>query len=135
MDSTCALMRELSSVLTGEDESGRTLCLEGRRPLRPFRLSVRTTAEQEIHQKDFVKHDVKLQEACVQHSIVTFSDHSDGKAFLEATVLAAIPPPFVYRANLGRQTHILGIFLHCALEGDDNILSLHLLMWKLRVYD
>ena len=46
-DSTCALMRALRRVPPGEDESETALGLDGRRPLRPFRLSVLTTAEHE----------------------------------------------------------------------------------------
>lgn len=46
-DSTCALMRALRRVLPGEDESETAFGLDGRRPLRPFRLSVLTTAERE----------------------------------------------------------------------------------------
>lgn len=38
-------MRALRRLLTGEDESGSVLGLDGKRPLRPFRLSVLTTAK------------------------------------------------------------------------------------------
>lgn len=46
-DSTCALMRALRRAPPGEDESETALGLDGRRPLRPFRLAVLTTAEHE----------------------------------------------------------------------------------------
>lgn len=41
-------MRALRRVLPGEEASGRALGLDGRRPLRPFRLSVLTTAGQKV---------------------------------------------------------------------------------------
>lgn len=44
-------MRALKRELTGEDESGTAFGLDGRRPLRPFRLSVLTTAEHEEKQE------------------------------------------------------------------------------------
>lgn len=50
-ESTCALTRALRRLLTGEDESGTALGLDGRRPLRPFRPSVLTTAEHKTIQE------------------------------------------------------------------------------------
>lgn len=43
-DSTCALIRALRRALTGDGGSWSALGLDGRRPLRPLRLSVLTTA-------------------------------------------------------------------------------------------
>lgn len=51
LDSMCALTRALRRVLTCEDESWRAFGLDGRRPLRPFRLSVLTTAEHDGRQE------------------------------------------------------------------------------------
>lgn len=41
-------MRALRRALPGEEASGRALGLDGKRPLRPFRLSVLTTAEEKM---------------------------------------------------------------------------------------
>lgn len=46
-------MRALRRVVTGEDASERALDLDGKRPLRPFRLSVLTTAEHEEERGHF----------------------------------------------------------------------------------
>lgn len=48
----------------------------------------------------------------------TFFDHSHGKALLEATILASVPPAFVHMAAFGSQTHVLGLFLYRTLHGD-----------------
>ena len=47
----------------------------------------------------------------------TFLHHAHGQALLEAAELAAVSPPLVHRAVLVSQADVLGIFLHCALEG------------------
>lgn len=46
----------------------------------------------------------------------TFLHHAHSQALLEATELAAIPPPLVHRAVLVCQADVLGTFLYCALE-------------------
>lgn len=47
----------------------------------------------------------------------TFLHHAHSQALLEATELAAVPPPLVHRAVLVSQADVLGTFLYCALEG------------------
>lgn len=47
----------------------------------------------------------------------TFLHHADGQALLEAAELAAVSPPLVHRAVLVSQADVLGIFLHCTLDG------------------
>lgn len=47
---------------------------------------------------------------------LTFLHHADTQALLEAAVLAAVASPLVHRTVLTGQTHILGVFLHGALE-------------------
>lgn len=68
--------------------------------------------------------DVMLRSAGgIEASNLTFFDHPNDKAFLEATVLAPVPPAFVHRAAFGSQTHVLGIFLDCALKKEQNVES------------
>lgn len=111
----CALTRALSRVLTCEDESCRTLGLDGRRPLRPFRLSVLTTAEHDGRQEAGLSgRTVRLRPE--HHSEVTFFDHAHCEALLEATVLAPVPPAFVHGAAFGGQAHVLGVFLYRPLH-------------------
>lgn len=47
----------------------------------------------------------------------TFLHHAYGQALLEAAELAAVAPPLVHRAVLVSQADVLGVFLHCALDG------------------
>ena len=47
----------------------------------------------------------------------TFLHHAHSQALLEAAELAAVSPPLVHRAVLVSQADVLGVFLHCALEG------------------
>lgn len=47
----------------------------------------------------------------------TFFDHAHGKALLEAAELAPVPPPLVHRAVFVGQADVLGVLLHCALQG------------------
>lgn len=47
----------------------------------------------------------------------TFLHHAHSQALLEAAELAAVSPPLIHRAVLVSQADVLGIFLHCALEG------------------
>lgn len=58
LDSTCALMRALRRALPGEEASGRALGLDGKRPLRPFRLSVLTTAEEKMKRATLFSSDL-----------------------------------------------------------------------------
>ena len=51
---------------------------------------------------------------------LTFLDHANAQALLEATILAAVASPLVHRTVLTGQTDILGIFLDCSLEKSTN---------------
>lgn len=47
---------------------------------------------------------------------LTFLHHANTQTLLKAAVLAAVASPLVHRTVLTGQTHILGVFLHGALE-------------------
>lgn len=47
---------------------------------------------------------------------LTFLHHAHAQTLLEAAVLAAVASPLVHRTVLTGQTHILGVFLHGALQ-------------------
>lgn len=47
---------------------------------------------------------------------LTFLHHAHTQALLKAAVLAAVASPLVHRTVLAGQAHILGIFLHGALQ-------------------
>jgi hypothetical protein len=49
-------------------------------------------------------------------SALTFFDHSNCEALLVSTVLTSVPSSFVDRAVFVRETHVLGVFLHCSLK-------------------
>lgn len=47
---------------------------------------------------------------------LTFFHHAHTQTLLEAAVLAAVASPLVHRTVLTGQTHVLGVFLHGALQ-------------------
>lgn len=56
---------------------------------------------------------------CVVTSL-TFLHHANAQTLLKAAVLAAVASPLVHRTVLTGQTHILGVFLHGALQKKRN---------------
>lgn len=48
--------------------------------------------------------------------LLTFLHHANTQTLLEPAVLTAVAPPLVHWTVLTGQTHILGVFLHGALE-------------------
>lgn len=105
-------------MLTGDTvvvTSWATLGLDGRRPLRPFRLSVLTTG---IMVNCYFQFSVTILivppfiRVCTE---LTFPHHAYSKALLETAELASIPPPFVHRTVLVGKANVLGIFLYCTL--------------------
>lgn len=113
----CALTRD-AIMLTGDTEvvtSWTALGLDGRRPRRPFKLSVLTTAETMTTDVTLGLGLPALIRVCARP---TFLHHADSETLLEAAELASIPPSFVHRAVLVCQANVLGIFLDCALPNE-----------------
>lgn len=120
LESMCALTRD-AIMLTGDTEvatSWAALGLDGRRPLRPFKLSVLTTVE--TMTADVTSGSTE-RARCADPGFpkLTFPHHADSETLLETAELASIPPSFVYRAVLVCQANILGIFLDRALRNKD----------------
>ncbi len=96
----CAFISAVMVVIgTAGAASEAFFGFDGRRPRRPFRLSVRTT----VNGRCLVCFDVDL---CDKLRL-TFFDHTDAKAFLESTRLAAIASSLVHSAVLVAQTGVL----------------------------
>lgn len=51
--------------------------------------------------------------------LLTFLHHAHTQALLKAAVLAAVASPLVHRTVFTGKAHILGVFLHGALEKQD----------------
>lgn len=51
--------------------------------------------------------------------MLTFLHHAHTQALLKAAVLAAVASPLVHRTVFTGEAHILGVFLHGALENQD----------------
>lgn len=120
-------------MLTGDTEvvTSWTLGLEGRRPRRPFKLSVLTTAEMMTTDVTLGLALPALIRVCAK---LTFLHHADSETLLETAELASIPPSFVDRAVLVCQANILGIFLDCALPNKHkNESKTHLLSSRTKV--
>lgn len=103
-------------MLAGDTEllaSWTPLCLDGRRPLRPFKLSVLTTAERKTPIMSLGSACPAGVRLCAQ---LTFLHHAHGETLLESAELAPVAPSFVHGAVLVGQANILGIFLNCALQ-------------------
>lgn len=56
---------------------------------------------------------------CCPVRCLTFLHHANTQTLLKAAVLAAVASPLVHRTALTGQTHILGVFLHGALEREN----------------
>lgn len=62
-----------------------------------------------------------MQTGCEVTDIsLTFLHHAHSQTLLKAAVLAAVASPLVHRTVLAGQTHILGVFLHSALQTEEN---------------
>lgn len=55
----------------------------------------------------------------VSPTFLTFLHHAHTQTLLKAAVLAAVASPLVHRTVLAGQTHILGVFLHSALQTEE----------------
>ena len=121
--STCALTSAVMSETGGEaGVSCGDFGLDGSRPRRPFRLSVRTTS----FTIPTARHFWNLKKEVLQGlpTCVPIMKTDRGREILLRVLrvlylpaeLAAIPSPLVHRARLVRQADVLGVLLHRPLE-------------------
>lgn len=116
-ESMCALTSE-AIMLTGDTvvvTSWTTLGLDGRRPLRPFKLSVLTTRETQQLPSGQLFPPRSANQFILICTKLTFPHHAYCQTLLEAAELAPIPPPLVHRTVLAGKANILGIFLYRTL--------------------